>query len=378
MAVLSEEQTMLRDAAKAWASERSPIAALRRVRDSGVEAAFDAGAWNEISEMGWAGIVVPEEFDGSGLGNLSMGLVLAELGRTLVASPLLASGLGGATALIRGGSAARKKEWLPKIVSGAAIVTLAVEEGPHHAPSRTALSAKKTSAGYALNGAKTFVMEGMAADAFVVAARTSGKAGDTSGVSLFIVPSNAKGVSRERLKLADSRGYAAVNFSNVEVDGDALIGAPDKGCDVLAPTLDRMCAGLCAEMLGSAEQAFEITLDYLKTRVQFGQVIGSFQALQHRAARLYTELELARSTVEAALIALDEEAQDAPELVSLAKAKMSDTFHLVSNEMVQLHGGIGMTDAHICGFYMRRARVCETAFGSATYHRDRYAKLLGY
>ncbi len=378
MAVLSEEQEMLRDAAKAWADERSPINALRRVRDGGADAAFDLALWKEIGELGWAGIVTPEAYGGADLGNLTMGLVLAELGRTLAASPLLISGLAGATALTRGGSPAQKEAWLPKIASGAAIISLAVDEGAHHAPARIALAARRESEGFVLNGAKMFVMEGMSADAFIVAARTAGRAGEIDGLTLFLVESNAGGLERSRLKLADSRGYAALAFADVKVGADAVIGAVDQGWAILEPTLDRACAGLCAEMLGSAEHAFAITLDYLKTRVQFGQVIGAFQALQHRAAGLYTELELARSTVEAALTALDDDALDAAELVSLAKAKMSDTFHLVSNEMVQLHGGIGMTDAHICGFYMRRARVCEAAFGSAAYHRDRYARLLRY
>ena len=378
MAVLNEEQSMLRDAAKSWTQERSPVTAFRKMRDSGAELGYDAAAWNEMAEMGWAGVIIPEDFGGSNFGYLSMGLILEELGRTLTASPLLASGLGAASALILGGSDAQKGEWLPKIAEGAAVGALAVDEGAHHAPEKVALEAKKSGAGYTLNGKKTFVLEGLAANVLIVSARTSGKPGDKDGISLFVVPADAKGVTRTRLALADSRGAANISFDNVAVGADALMGEEGKGWDVLEKTLDRARAGICAEMLGAAVQAFETTLDYLKVRVQFGQVIGSFQALQHRAAKMFTDLELARSAVEAALAAIDADTPDVPELVSLAKAKMGDTFHLVSNEMVQMHGGIGMTDAHDSGFYMKRARACEAAFGSQSYHRDRYARIQGY
>ena len=378
MAVLNEEQSMLRDAAKSWTQEKSPVTAFRKMRDSGVEIGYDAAAWNEMAEMGWAGVIIPEEYGGSDFGYLSMGLILEELGRTLTASPLLASGLGAASALVLGGSDAQKSAWLPKIAEGAAVGALAVDEGAHHAPDTVALAATKSGAGYSLSGAKSFVLEGLAANVLIVSARTSGKPGDKDGITLFVVPADAKGVSRKRLSLADNRGAANISFDKVEVGADAVLGEVDKGYPILEKVLDRARAGISAEMLGAAVQAFEVTLDYLKVRVQFGQVIGSFQALQHRAAKMFTDLELARSAVEAALAAIDADTPDVPELVSLAKAKMGDVFHLVSNEMVQMHGGIGMTDAHDAGFYLKRARACEAAYGSQSYHRDRYARIQGY
>jgi len=378
MAVLNEEQSMLRDAAKSWTQEKSPVTAFRKMRDSGVDIGYDVNAWNEMAEMGWAGVIIPEEYGGSAFGYLSMGLILEELGRTLTASPLIASGVGAASALVLGGSDAQKSEWLPKIADGSVVGALAVDEGPHHAPEKVALAATKSGSGYSLSGTKTFVIEGLAANLLVVSARTSGKPGDKDGITLFLVPADAKGVSRKRLALADSRGAANITFDKVEVGADAVLGAVDKGGDVLEKTLDRVRAALAAEMLGSANQAFETTLDYLKVRVQFGQVIGSFQALQHRAAKMFTDLELARSAVEAALQAIDADSPDVAELVSLSKAKMGDVFHLVSNEMVQMHGGIGMTDAHDAGFYLKRARAAEAAFGSQSYHRDRYARINGY
>jgi alkylation response protein AidB-like acyl-CoA dehydrogenase len=378
MAVLSEEQNMLRDAARAWTQEKSPTVAFRKLRDSKSELGFDAAVWSEMGEMGWAGVIVPEEFGGSDFGYLGLGLVLEETGRTLTASPLLSTALVGASALVLGGSQDQKAQWLPKIAAGEAIAALAVDEGAHHAPEKTALAATKSGDGYSLTGSKTFVLEGMAADLIIVAARTSGKPGETAGITLFLVKADAAGLTRKALHLADARGCANLVFTNLAVSAGDVLGQADAGWDLLEQILDRARAGLGAEMLGAATQAFEITLNYLKTRTQFGQLIGSFQALQHRAAKMYTEIELSRSAVEAALQAIDDRANNVPELVSLAKARIGDTLHLVSNEMVQMHGGIGMTDAHDAGFYLKRARVCEAAFGGQTYHRDRYARIHGY
>ena len=378
MAVLSEEQTMLRDAAKSWVGEKSPVTALRKLRDSGNADGFDRAAWNEMAEMGWAGILIPEEFGGSGLGYLTLGLVLEETGRTLTASPLVSTALTATTALLLGGTDTQKKAWLPKIAEGKAIATLAVDEGAHHAPAKIALKAMKSGSGWMLSGKKTFVLDGGGADFLIVAARTSGKIAEASGITLFLVDGNAKGLSRQKLKSVDSRGAANLSFDNVEVGADAVLGSVDQGYGILEATLDRARAGLAAEMLGSATQAFETTLDYLKTRVQFGQLIGTFQSLQHRAAKMYTDLELTRSCVEAALSSIDNNSNDVPQLASLAKAKANEVCHLVSNEMVQMHGGIGMTDAHDAGLYLKRARAAEATFGSAAYHRDRYASLLEY
>jgi alkylation response protein AidB-like acyl-CoA dehydrogenase len=377
MAVLTEEQSMLRDAARTWTQEKSPVTAFRKMRDSGAELGYDPAAFAEMAEMGWTGVIIPEEYGGSDFGYLSLGLILEETGRTLTASPLLSSALAAASAIILGGTDAQKSAYLPKIAAGELVATLAVDEGAHHNPEKVALEAKKSGGGYTLNGKKSFVLEGMAAGLYVVSARTSGKPGDKDGITLFLVPTDAKGVSRKALKLADSRGAANVSFDNVEV-ADAVLGEVDKGGELLEKVLDRARAGLAAEMLGAASQAFDVTLDYLKTRVQFGQVIGAFQALQHRAAKMFTDLELARSCVEAALTAIDNGSPDTAELVSLAKAKMGDTLHLVSNEMVQMHGGIGMTDAHDAGLYLKRARAAEASYGGQSYHRDRYARLNGY
>ncbi len=378
MAVLTEEQSLLRDAARTWTQEKSPVSAFRKMRDAGQPLGFDPAAFAEMAQMGWAGVIIPEPYGGSDFGYLGLGLILEETGRTLTASPLLASALAAASAIVLAGTEAQKQTFLPRIAAGELIGALAVDEGPHHAPAKVALSARRSGTGWVLKGKKSFVLEGMAAGLLVVSARTAGPEADEGGISLFLVPADAKGLGRQGLKLADSRGAANLTFDAVEVGADALLGVEGEGYALLEKVLDRARAGLAAEMLGSALQAFETTLDYLKTRVQFGQVIGSFQALQHRAAKMFTDLELSRSCVEAALAAIDADAPDTPELVSLAKAKTGDTLHLVSNEMVQMHGGIGMTDAHDAGLYLKRARAQEATFGGQAWHRDRYARLQGF
>ncbi len=378
MAVLTEEQTMLRDSAKSWTQEASPVSKLRALRDSNSGQSFDPAVWAQMGEMGWSGVLVPEEHGGSAFGYLGLGLILEETGRTLTASPLLSTALIGASALALGGSDVQKAAWLPKIAAGEVVTALAVDEGPHHAPEKTALAAVKSGDGWTLSGTKTFVIDGDAADLLIVAARTSGPAGQTAGLTLFLVPADAAGVTREHLALADSRGASQITFDGATVGAEAVLGVVDGGWDILEPVLDRARIGLAAEMLGQALQAFEITLDYLKTRTQFGQVIGTFQALQHRAAKMFTDLETTRSAVEAALEGLDAGGADHRAAASLAKGKASELIHLVTNEMVQMHGGIGMTDVHDAGLYLKRARVAEALFGGAGYHRDRYARVLGF
>jgi alkylation response protein AidB-like acyl-CoA dehydrogenase len=355
MAVLNDEQTMLREMAREWADNESPVVAFRRMRDAATAAGYDAGAWAEIGQMGWAGIVVPEAYGGSEFGYLSLGLVLEQLGRNLAASPL-ASTAAAASAIVLGGSEAAKAEWLPRIASGELVATLAIDEGPHHDPVRIAT---KVTDGL-LSGTKEFVAEGDSAGLFVVAAADG----------LYLVAGDT-GVTRSARHMTDSRSHAEVTFERAPAE---RLG----GTELTARVIDRATAALCAEMLGMAEQAFATTNDYLKTRVQFGQQLSTFQALQHRMAKMFTELELMRSAVEGALEAIDANRSDLDQAVSLAKAVAGDTRNLVSREMIQLHGGIGMTDEHDAGFYIKRARVLETMWGNAAYHRERFARLNGY
>ncbi len=378
MAALTEEQSMLKDQASAWASEQAPVLKFREMRDSGVETAYVDTTWQSIVEMGWTGILIPEAYGGSDLGYLTFGVVLEELGRQLTASPLFASAYVGATAVLLGGDESQQQALLPGVVDGSEILTLALEEGPRHAPENTALAATSADGGYVLNGNKTFVLEGMAATTLIVAARTSGSAGESAGITLFVVPADAAGVSRERVSVVDSRGYANVSFADVAVGAEQVLGKVDSGHGLLEAALDRARAGVCADMMGTGAQAFDMTLEYLQTREQFGRVIGSFQALGHRAADLFSAMELARSCHEAALQAIDGDADDAALLASLAKCRVGEFLHTMSNQLIQIHGGIGMTDEFDAGFYLKRARAVETLFGNRAYHRDRYARLLGF
>ena len=374
--VLTEEQQMLRDSALGFASEKLPVSQLRTLRGKGE--AFDKAAWKEMVELGFAGVLIPEEFGGSGFGYVGLGQVLEAQGRTIASSPLLSTALVGASALMLAGNQKQKETYLPKIAAGELTTALAVDEGAHHNPAHIKLSAKKSASGYTLSGDKRYVVDGAEAGLLIVAARTSGDADDATGITLFLVPADAKGVTRTALKTLDAHPAANINFANVEVGADAVLGVVDGSYGVLEAILDRARIGLASEMVGAADAAFEMTSQYLKVRKQFGQLIGSFQSIQHRAAQMFTDLELTRSCVAAALDALDRNANNVSELASLAKARAGETLHLVSNETVQMHGGIGMTDAHDSGLYMKRARVLEALYGSEAFHRDRYARLGGY
>lgn len=372
--ILSEDQQMLRDTAMAFARDELPVTHLRGLRDGGANG-IDAETRTKLAELGFFGVLVPEEYDGVGLGMVAMGQIMEAQGRTIAATPLLQTAVLGASMLVLGGSEAQKAEWLPKIASGDITVALALDEGTHHAPLNIATEAERNGQGYTLNGAKRFVSDGHHADMFIIVARTFGEAGQAHGISLFIVPKDATGLTVQALNTVDSHGAAHLHFEDVAVSEDNVIGAVDAGWEILEPALDRGRIAMAAEALGSAQAAFEMTLDYLQTRKQFGQLIGSFQSLQHRAAKMFTEIELTRSCVGAALTGIDESRNDTAELASLAKARASDLIHLVSNETVQFHGGIGMTDDHDSGLYMKRARVQEATLGGGSFHRDRYAKL---
>jgi len=351
MAVLNDEQVMLRDMAREWVDNEAPVAAFRRVRDAG--AGMDRAAWDAAGQMGWAGIVVPEAHGGSAFGYLSLGLVAEQLGRNLVATPLAATA-AAATAIAIGDDGDAKAAWLPRIATGEVVAALAIDEGPCHDVRIEARVAEGR-----LTGTKRFVAEGDAP--LLVVAATDG---------LYLVAGD-EGVSRAPRAMADARSHADITF-------DAAPAIRLGGPELTAAIVDRATAVTCAEMLGMAEAAFAQTNDYLKTRIQFGQPLSSFQALQHRMARMFAELELMRSAVEGALEAIDAGRSDVDQAVSLAKALAGDTLKLVTREMVQLFGGVGMTDEYDAGLYLKRAAVLETMWGTAAFHRDRFARLNGY
>jgi alkylation response protein AidB-like acyl-CoA dehydrogenase len=368
--VLSSDAQLVRDTAQQFFREKAPVEALRKLRDARDPAGFSRDLWREMAALGWAGFLVPEAYGGAEFGLFGLGLVMEQAGHTLAATPLLSTALIGASALVLGGSEAQKQAHLPALVAGERIFALALEEAPHHAPRRIALQAERTDGGYRLSGEKRFVLDGHVADVLIVAARTHDER-----VVLLLVPGDAPGVTRSRTVMVDSRNAANIRFDGVAVGEGAVLSG---GADLLEAVLDRARAGLAAEMLGSSTETFERIVQYLKERKQFGVLIGTFQGLKHRAATMFCELELTRSAVLAALSAIDDGSAEAPALASLAKAKAGDTFFLVSNEGVQMHGGIGMTDEHEIGFFLKRARVAQASFGDAPFHRDRYARLSGY
>lgn len=376
--VLSEEQTMLKDMAKDFFAEQVPVTNLRKLRDEEDENGYDKEVWQQIVELGFAGILIPEEQGGTGFGPMGLGIVMKEAGRTLAATPLYATAVLGAGLVLKAGSEAQKANLLPKIAAGELLMALALEERNHHNPAAVATTATKDGGDYVLNGEKTFVLDGHIADKLIVVARSGGSAGDTQGLSMFLVDANADGVSVQRTIMVDHRNSANVKLENVKVSANALLGGEGGAFADLEPLLDlgRIC--MAAEMLGGAETVFDTTLDYLKERKQFGKIIGTFQALQHRAAEMFCEIEICQSVLLDALSALDERRNDIPQLASLAKARIGDAARLITNEGVQLHGGIGMTDAVDIGLFIKRARVQAQIFGDSGYHRDRYADIGGY
>ena len=376
--ILTEEEQFLKDTAKNFAEERCPISHFRSLRDSNDPKLWDKDIWKEMTALGWPGILIPEEYGGSNFGITGISVILEECAKTLTPSPLFATGVLGAFSITNFGNDDQKQDYLPKISGGDLTTALAIDESSHHNPADTEMVAKKDGKKFVLNGKKTFVIDGASADLLIVLARTSGNKGESSGLTLFLIDSNDTGIEKIKLDMADSRNYANINFNNVEVSAKNILGDEETGGETVENILDIGRIAIASEMLGNAEAAFETTLDYLKQRKQFGVLIGSFQALQHRAAEMFCELELTKSSVMAAMKAADEGSNELQRLSSLSKTMAGETLHLVSNEAVQMHGGIGVTDEYDIGFFLKRARVAEQIFGSSKFHTERYANISGF
>lgn len=379
--VLNQDEQLLKDSVKGFCLHSAPVSVLRKLRDTKDETGFDKNLWKQMVELGWAGMAIDEAYGGFGFGYSGLGIVLEETGKSLVSSPLIASILLGASAITKLGSESQKQSLLPQIVSGEMLLAMAIDEHAIHQPNLVRTTAAISGESYILNGQKTFVLDGHVANKLLVTARTSGDITSEAGISLFLVDANAAGLAITRTTMVDSRNAANVTLSNVKVSAADMLGEVDSAFELLDEVLDIGRIGLAAEMLGSASELFERTLDYLKQREQFGVLIGSFQALQHRAADMYSEIELCRSTVRGALSALDDPEKSVKEraiIASVAKSKLSEVFGHISNEGVQLHGGIGMTDEFDIGFFIKRARAAQQFLGDSSFHRDRYATLMGF
>ena len=374
----TEDQAMLAETVTQFMAEEGAIAKqLRHWRDKECKDGFGHALWKQMAEMGMTGILVGEDDGGMGMGHVEAGIVLEEIGRNLTPSPFLTSAVLAATAL-KHGSADLKGRYLPGLVSGDSVFAVAIDEGAKHRPERIRTRAEKSGNGFRLSGQKDFVIHGASADMLVVAARTSGSDDDAEGITLFAVPKDAAGMSHDAVRLVDSSMATHTRFDGVELDGDAVIGEVDGGREVLNAVLMAGRIGAAAEGVGVACGAMGMTIDYLKQRKQFGQLIGEFQALQHRAAHLYSEVEIARAVTIKAAQLLDGGSERADLMASVAKAKVAKAASLAVKEGVQMHGGIGMTDEYDVGLYMKRDRALQEFLGDMYYHADRVAQLSGY
>ncbi len=372
--LLNDEQKMLSKTAHEFIRERAPAARIRTFRDSGDEFGFSREIWTEMAELGWLGLQIPEEYDGLGLGFFDLCVVLEQSGRELMPEPFVSTLLLGTQTLLLGGTEAQKQAFLPAIATGDTLVTVGYDEaGSHGDVSKVATVARRSADGFDLSGEKLQVLDGHLADRIIVSAATS-----DLGYTLFLVDPAHAGVTITRQSRIDGLNAAIVRLDGVSVQDDDIVGELDGGATLLQRTFDRAAVGLSAQMLGASEQAFADTIEYIKEREQFGVPIGSFQALQHRAVSVYTEIALTRSVVLAAARAIDEAPDDVPRLASLAKATASETFMHAAKEAIQMHGGIGVTDEHDIGFYLKRAQATYMTFGKPSQHRQRWAELHGY
>ncbi len=373
-----DDQAMLADTARQFMADEGSIKnQLRHWRDRECKDGFGHGLWGHFAEMGFAGMLVDEADGGLGMGHVEAGIVLEEIGRNLTPSPFLTSSVLAATAL-KDASAELRGRWLPGLVSGEKVYAVALDEGAKHRPERITTRAERSGNGFRLTGEKTFVLHGASADMIVVAARTAGADDDAEGITLFAVPKDASGMSHDAVRLVDSSMATHTKFDGVELDGDAVIGEVDGGRELLGRMLDAGRCGAAAESVGVARGAMDMTVDYLKQRKQFGRLIGEFQALQHRAAHLYSEVEIARAAVIKAQQLLDGGSENASLMASVAKAKAGKAAGLAVREGVQMHGGIGMTDEYDIGLYMKRDRALAEFLGDQYYHANRVAELSGY
>ena len=378
--LLNDEQRQLGDSATEFLNAQSPISLQRRLRDERAPLGFEPALWQQVVDLGWPAAVFPEAYDGLGVGYAGLDAVFEAMGRTLAALPLLSSVVLCGELLLAAGSEAQRQRWLPGLVNGQQRLALALDEQGRHHPERIKTRARRNAQGNAwvLDGEKWFVIDGIGASWLIVVARVLDAQGADEGLGLFMVEAAQAGVTLAPTLLADSRNHARLTLTNVEVADDLRLNAADDGAQALDAALDRARICLAAEGLGLLREAFERTNAYLKERVQFDVPIGSFQALQHRMARLYTELEMLQSCVRAALSAIDTQDAELALLASLAKARASDLCEKLMNEAVQLHGGIGVTDEFDLGLMVKRARVLQHSLGDGVFHRNRYARLKGF
>ncbi len=368
--VYTEDDRMLADTAEEFLSSKSPVSAQRALRDNQSVSGYDPQIWQQMTELGWSAITFPEELGGLAFGYKGLGAVFESMGKHLTAAPMLSSVVLSGT-ILQHLANETQLAWLDNVISGEKRLALAIDEHARHNPSTINCTAVANSNGYSLSGEKAIVIDGVSPDAWLVAAQYDG------AVNLFIVPFSAD-VSVAATSLIDSRNYATLSFNNLQLPAEARLGQsvdPAESAKALDFALDlgRLC--LSCELLGASKALFTMTIEYLKTREQFGVKIGTFQALQHRAARCFVELELAQSCVMSALSTADTDPENLALSVSLAKWKLSKAADLITKEAIQMHGGIAVTDELDIGLYLKRIRVAQMLFGDADFHQARYINL---
>jgi alkylation response protein AidB-like acyl-CoA dehydrogenase len=369
----SEEQEMLRSSARDFLAKEAPMTYVRKMMDD--EVGFTAELWKKMADLGWMGLILPEQYGGSGLDFVDLIVVLEEMGRVVLPGPFFSTVVLGGVALLDGGSAALKDALLPKLASGQLQVTLAqLEPSGRWDADGIQLAAKADGGGFVLSGTKLFVPDAHTADHLVVAGRAPGSSG-TDGISLFLVDAKAPGITTTQLKTMDqTRKLGEVVLKDVRVPADRVLGPVGQGWALLDRVIDRGKVGLCAEMCGGAQRVLEMRVDYAKVREQFGKPIGSFQAIQHKCANMLVEVESSKSVTYYAAWAVANGVAEAPLAAAMAKAYCSDAYRHVSGEGIQIHGGIGFTWEHDMHIYFKRAKSSEVTFGDATWNRELVAQ----
>jgi alkylation response protein AidB-like acyl-CoA dehydrogenase len=371
---LSDDQKAIVRTVADFVKKELPIERMRKMRDD--EIGFSREVWRQMGELGWLGIALPAEAGGFGGRFVDAALVLEQLGTTLVSEPYPESAVVAARAVLHGAREDQREAILGPLCAGEEVLALAyLEEGMRYDPWRVKTRAEKRDGGFHLVGEKRWVLAGHAADRLVVSARTAGNDGERGGISLFVVAAGDAGVERKTVKTMDGRKAAMIRF-DCQLAADRLLGEEGEGLAALERALDDGAAAACAEGNGAMKASLSMTIEYLKTREQFGVKIGTFQALQHRAVDMFVETELAKSTSILAAIRVDEpDADERRRAVSAAKAQLSIAGKLVTQQATQLHGGIGVTDEHDIGLYFKRMHALAVLYGDEQHHVDRYASL---
>ncbi len=372
---LSDDQKLLVNTVRSFCGKDSTVERMRKLRDD--EIGWEKSTWQQMGELGWLGVIFPEEVGGLDGSFQDLGLIIEQLGTTLVPEPIIPSVVLGGITLLKAGSSAQHEKWLTPMLEGVTSLALAyIEEQSRFNATDVITTAEKSGDGYTLNGKKRFVLNGHAADQIIVSARTSGESRDREGVSLFILDKDTPGLTITTVKTMDGHKAAMLSFDGVKVGADRLLGAAGSAADVLEAVLDYGAAAACCEGSGIMQASLMMTRNYLCEREQFGAKIGSFQALQHRAVDMFVETELCKATAILAMVKTDEkDPVERQRGISSAKVQLFSGGDFVVKQAIQLHGGIGVTDEHDVGLYFKRMHTLNTLFGDCDYHTQRYGSL---